>query len=296
MQLKFYNAAPPQPIVQDTIAFGLESSRRSTHVNRTYPRAATGPIPTVLFIHGRNASRDAYPKLAQSWAQAGYLVLRPDMADSYYEKLPASETDWRGRYGDTQELTERVDELVPHHLERDRLGLAGHSFGARCVQAALGMAFADGSDFRVLDVDCGLLLSPQGADGTTLAQPFGAMLAPLLTLTGTADDADKLEGGEQPASWRTQCAREANVITALSVYDFGDHGHGFPFGPSGRVDTTQQSVELDQCLAWLDWTLKDDRKAAKWATSGMWKAYGAPIAEYSVRNWPTNPLTQERVA
>lgn len=285
-ETKFYGGgSKAERIGADTVDFKL-STRPVTKVNRTYPlNTAGGPIDTILMIHGLGASNDQYPMLAEDWARRGYLVLRPDMLDSYHLEGNAAKLKWEQRMIETVEMADRAAELVPVGFTLGAFGLAGHSDGARSVLGALGLQLGgrEKPRYQTLAASCGLLLSPPGVDGTMVPEPFGQLVAPIFVVTGDADNG-MANNIPQPGTWRTQAA-QCNVTSYLSFYEGGDHGHGFPFNPTSqtqRTDEQQQAVELDQYAAFFDWYLRGLDAAGKWITTGMWREFGAPL-EFTIK-------------
>ena len=273
-------------LTNDTVQMRFRSTQRTTTVSRCYAGSGPGRIDTIAFIHGLGGSRDDYPMLAEDWARYGYLVLRPDMLDSPYCEGKDAKEQWEDRMRETVELAERVTELLPEGMTLGAFGLGGHSDGARSVMGALGLELRDGTRYTTQAARAGLLLSPPGRDNTMSDRPFGGFVAPLYSITGT-NDVGEVDDEVQPATWRTECALSVrDVVSVLSVYQDGDHGHGFPFGDHGRTDADQQVVVRDQCLAWWDWWLRGSDTAAKWTASGLWESYGAPFDEYYCNGLP----------
>lgn len=273
-------------LTTDTVQFRFRCTNRTTSVNRSYPAdPIDGAIDTIGFIHGLGGSRDDYPMIAEDWARYGYLVLRPDMLDSPYCEGKDAEDQWEPRMQETVELADRAAELVPAGMKLGALGLGGHSDGARSVMGALGLALYAGHRYVTSAARAGLLLSPPGQDNSMSDAPFDQIVAPIYTVTGTRDIGNVADE-TMPAPWRTECARAVpNVVSVLSVYQDGDHGHGFPFGDHGRTDVTQQAVVRDECLAWWDWWLRGSETAALWTAAGLWQK-DAPFFEYSAKNLP----------
>ena len=267
-------------VTTDVIDFRFLCTGRATQISRCYAADGPGKIDTIAFIHGLGGSRDDYPMLADDWARYGYLVLRPDMLDSPYCEGKDAKDQWEDRMRETVELAERAYQLLPDGLELRAFGLGGHSDGARSVLGALGLGLRNGKRYTTEAARAGLLLSPPGRDNTMSDSPFDGIVAPIYSITGTMD-VGEVQDELQPATWRTECARAVRDTTSvLSVYQNGDHGHGFPFGDNGRTDADQQVVVRDQCLAWWDWWLRGSETAALWTASGRWENNGAPFDEY----------------
>ena len=85
-------------------------------------QAPDPPYPGVVIMHGGAASQEPYMWAAEGFAEAGYMVLTLSIgrtADSHYED---------------DEDRARVSALAkPADVDRDRIGLAGHSAGGVAV-------------------------------------------------------------------------------------------------------------------------------------------------------------------
>ncbi|MEW1659138.1 chlorophyllase [Streptomyces sp. NPDC093707] len=143
---------------------------------------ATGSnLPVILFSHGFGWSMDGYAPLADHWAAHGFVVIQPTHLDSRTLGISAEDPRtpriWRFRIEDLTRALDGLDVLeasVPGlagRLDRDRIAVAGHSWGAQTASTLLGA--------RVLDSD--------GAPGEDMSDPR-VTAGVLLALTGLGDD------------------------------------------------------------------------------------------------------------
>ncbi|MFJ9631851.1 alpha/beta hydrolase family protein [Streptomyces sp. NPDC101175] len=143
---------------------------------------ATGSgLPVVVFSHGFGWSMDGYAPLAEHWAAHGFVVVQPTHLDSRTLGVPAEDPRtpriWRLRVEDLTRVLDGLDILeasVPGlagRLDRDRVAVAGHSWGAQSASTLLGA--------RVLDAD--------GKPGEDMSDPR-VKAGVLLALTGLGDD------------------------------------------------------------------------------------------------------------
>ncbi|MFE9331264.1 alpha/beta hydrolase family protein [Streptomyces sp. NPDC006925] len=143
---------------------------------------ATGTdLPVVVFSHGFGWSMNGYAPLADHWAAQGFVVLQPTHLDSRTLGIPAEDPRtpriWRLRIEDITRVLDALDTVaaaVPGlagRLDRERIAVAGHSWGAQTVSTLLGA--------RVLDTD--------GVPGEDLSDPR-VTAGVLLALTGLGDD------------------------------------------------------------------------------------------------------------
>lgn len=143
--------------------------------------ATDGDLPVIVFSHGFDWSMNGYAPLADYWTAGGFAVIQPTHLDSRTLGIPAEDPRtpqiWRIRIEDLTRVLDGLDVLkasVPGlagRLDRDRIAVAGHSWGAQTASTLLGA--------RVLDSD--------GVPGEDMSDPrvkAGALLA----LTGLGDD------------------------------------------------------------------------------------------------------------
>ncbi|MGW3196078.1 alpha/beta hydrolase family protein [Streptomyces sp. NPDC001118] len=143
--------------------------------------ATGGDLPVVVFSHGFGWSMNGYAPLADFWAAHGFVVLQPTHLDSRTLGLPAEDPRtpriWRFRVEDLKRVLDGLEVLeasVPGlggRLDRSRIAVAGHSWGAQTASTLLGA--------RVLDSD--------GVPGEDMSDPR-VKAGVLLALTGLGDD------------------------------------------------------------------------------------------------------------
>ncbi|MET9887593.1 alpha/beta fold hydrolase [Streptomyces sp. NPDC006430] len=174
---------------------------------------ATGRnLPVVVFSHGFGWSMNGYTPLADFWAARGFVVLQPTHLDSRTLGLTAEDPRtpriWRFRIEDLTRVLDGLDALeasVPGlsgRLDRSRIAVAGHSWGAQTASALLGARILDadgvpGEDMSDRRVKAGVLLAltglgddltPFAAEHFPFMRPsFDTMTAPALIIAGDHD-------------------------------------------------------------------------------------------------------------
>jgi predicted dienelactone hydrolase len=146
-------------------------------------------LPLVVWSHGRTGTRTAYALLCEGLAARGYVVVAPDHAgDTLLDWMlgAAVDDDTNGvqRVADLQWVldavldggTEATSGLV---VDRDRVAVAGHSYGA---WSALALAGAEPPDPRVRAV-AGL----QSFTRTLTKAQLGRVTVPTLLVVGALD-------------------------------------------------------------------------------------------------------------
>jgi predicted dienelactone hydrolase len=156
--------------------------------------ATGGGLPVLVFSHGYGWSMDGYAPLTDFWAAHGFVVVQPTHLDSRTLGLPAEDPRtpriWRLRIEDVTRVLDELDVLeasVPGlggRLDRGRVAVAGHSWGAQTVSALLGARVLDadgapGEDLSDPRVKAGVLLALTGRGGDDLS-PFAAEHFPFM--------------------------------------------------------------------------------------------------------------------
>jgi pimeloyl-ACP methyl ester carboxylesterase len=151
-------------------------------------------LPVILFSHGNGQSLYAYGPLVNYWAASGYIVINPTHLDSRMIAMaqddPRRPDLWRYREKDLISILDgldRIEEIVPaikNRIDRTRITVAGHSWGAQTASTLLGATHPDpryGSFVDIADsrVKAGVLLAVPGTGGDNLT-PFAAQHFPFM--------------------------------------------------------------------------------------------------------------------
>lgn len=148
-----------------------------------YPIGASHPLPLIVFAHGFALAPDAYTRLLDAWARAGYIVAAPTFpVEGANAPGGPSESDLVHEPGDLRYVVSR---LIGHSspfrslIDPRKIAVAGQSDGA---EAALAAAYDP--RFRDHRIDAAIILSGAPFPGFTGA-PRGS--PPLLAVQGTSD-------------------------------------------------------------------------------------------------------------
>ena len=200
----------------------LRDSARNKELEMSieYPTKG-GPHPLIVFSHGFGGSSRGYVGLSSYWASYGYVVIKPTHADSgaaqtLREAAEVWETqtaaDHRNRVQDVRFIIDSIDALEAKYpelkgkIDRERIGVGGHSYGAlTAVMIAGAKTFEQsGASSRQTDarVDAIIAMSPQGPEPNIglMEQSWDEIQIPALFMTGTGD---RGPGGREP-SWRRE--------------------------------------------------------------------------------------------
>jgi predicted dienelactone hydrolase len=230
----------PGPFAVDTVAsVTIHDARRGKDLEALVrlPKG-DGKFPLVVFSHGFGANKDAFAPVSECWASHGFVVVHPQHADAgkaanllrgdrgsdqdrrarLREMLMKERTSNGGfnspsaaanRVADVVTILDNFDQLekaVPAlagKIDCERIGMAGHSFGAATsllIAGATTSATGTKKSYADPRIRCVLAFSPSGAGeyGFTDAS-FGHLKLPMLCITGTRD----IRPGH-PIEWRRE--------------------------------------------------------------------------------------------
>lgn len=262
--------------------------------------------PVIVLSHGLGGSREASPYLGRHWAEAGYVAVFVQHSGSdvgVWEgaapgertkalKQAASLRSTLDRLGDIPFVLDTLEKwnVEEGHdllgkLDLDRVGMAGHSFGAVTTQAMMGQKFAGNRSRAEPRFDAFFPMSP--SPGRRIGSPaaFGHVEAPVLCMTGTKDGSP-LDPDMDPASRREVYAS----LPAGDGYELVFHGADhFAFSDrklragERRDDRIHPAIRKISLRFW-DAYLRDDPEARRWLKSKKPVEEGT-LAEEDVWQW-----------
>ena len=204
MLASLFTAAPVWAAGPITLCEGvwLDGLRDRAVPVRIRMPAGSGKVGVILFSHGLGGSLDAGSIWAHAWAEAGFAVvnLQHPGTDSAIFGKPGFKSALNGeqlvaRARDVQfvigELGRRVLEgqCDLTRIDQERIGVAGHSFGAQTVQAIAGQSLPMAVEPPLHDprVRAAIGLSPSPPLTGSAEAAFATIRIPFLSITGTAD-------------------------------------------------------------------------------------------------------------
>lgn len=159
------------------------------------PSTVTNPGPLIVFSHGLGGTREGCAYLGRHWAERGYIcvhVQHPGSDAGIFSfnedalataRRAAMDPDnWRDRPLDVSFAITQMQ--GDRRVDRNVIGVAGHSFGAHTAQLIIGRRVADES-YRDARVKAAIAMSP---NRPASARALRDMNTPCLYLTGTEDD------------------------------------------------------------------------------------------------------------
>jgi predicted dienelactone hydrolase len=270
--------------------------QRAVPVTVYAPQGGDGPFPVILFSHGLGGSRDGYEYLGRYWASYGYVVV-------HVQHLGSDEEVWQGkerarvgqalrqaarnprvaadRPADLRFVLDKLAALgnggepaLTGRLDLDRVGVAGHSFGAWTTLAVAGQVavLPNGREVSFADkrVKAAIAMSaPAPRRKADASVVFRNVKIPLFHMTGTKDDSPI---GETPAAERrVPFDHIEGADQYLVTFRGGDHMvfSGRPReAKGGEKDAQLQSLVKMGSIAFWDAYLKDEAEAKAWLSRG----------------------------
>lgn len=260
---------------------------------KIYAPKADGPFPVIIFSHGLGGTREAYGYVGNHWAAHGYISLHLQHAGS-------DDAVWRGggmqamqRAANAQNAIDRardvtfaLDQLVKLNqddafplrskLDMQKVGMAGHSFGANTTLLASGMRMGT---FSFVDkrIQCAIAMSAPPPASPNYEALFGAIRIPIYHLTGTKDESPLDRPGSTAKDRRVPFDNIRGADSYLTIFKDGDH---MVF--SGRrglrgdrsYDAAFHPLIQQSTLAFWDAYLKGDAVAKTWLQQEFAKELG----------------------
>ena len=302
-----YTPGPGALEVRDSGEFLLRDNARGKdlpiRVRAPEPTAeAPGPFPLVVFSHGMGGSSSAFGLLSEHLAAHGYVVIHPTHADSVRlgtrteqrqralqllrdPRGATQSVDLVGRVGDVKFVLDALDEIEaelerPGLIDRERIGMAGHSAGAMTTQVLGGMRFgrrgrAIGGVLAEPRFDAFAVISGQGTTrGTLTEDSWKSVDRPWLVVAGSEDVS--AASNETPESRRhpfdhapADGTKYLMFMEGATHSSYQGKGPGaaldgkLPDNPEWIVETTNTGV-----LAFFDAYVKGDGAALRWLSGG----------------------------
>lgn len=261
-----------------------------------------GPFPLSVFSHGMGGSSAAFGPLSECLASHGYVVVHPTHSDSVslgtraerrerarsLLRDPAGSVagvDLPDRVADVRYILDSIDAIetaldAPGLVDRERLGMAGHSAGAMTTQALGGLEFFTGrrslgTPLAEPRLDAFAVISGQGTNRRAITEDsWRSVDRPWLVITGSEDVSRASD--ETPESRRHPYEyAPADGTKYLLFLEGATHSSYQGKGPGALLDgkapdnlgwiadTTDLAV-----LAFFDAYLKDSADARAWLDSG----------------------------
>lgn len=312
----------------ETIDLAIDAKERSLPARVHLPRDGAR-YPVIVFSHGAGDNERTAPALMHFWASHGYVCILPHHAAAEEKSLRAkirrlerefelidldSAQDWRSRIDEIRILLDAIENAdtqlpaIASRINPDRIGMAGHSLGARTTMLLAGAAlFAPRNgpvSFKDARIDAAMLLSAVGTNGSTLTRDsWSRITVPMMVMSGSRDVRTPGESG----LWRAEPFTYAPPGNKYLLYLNGaDHltyigplraskperhlPMGAPEAPNW-VERTFPAVDQSRLFGYVcaastafwDAHLKADKSASSALTSGELDRISAGVAAITAK-------------
>ena len=247
---------------------------------KVYEPSRPGIFPLIVFSPGFGGSRDGYEYLGRGWSDAGYVVVIITHQGSDQEAVRrygatlsrdprasfSLQVDRTGDVALVLDSLDMIEQQIPSlsgRINRQRIGVAGHSMGAGTALLIAGARAAPPSGamrtFRDPRVAVAIAMSPQGAgeEGFTDTS-WSDLRVPVMTMSGTLD----LGIAGQPATWRLEPFQHMPPTDKFQVIVDGARHLSFATGERFHP------CILKETLAFWDSLLKQDAPRSRIASFG----------------------------
>lgn len=287
------DAGPADGVVVCEAVWRDGSRARDVPVRIRMPDGS-GPVPVVLFSHGLGGSLEAGTRWARHWAAGGIAVLhlqhpgsdarllRDDPGRGAFDALRAgmSGAQLLARVADVRFVLDELETRSREgacdfsRIDRSRVGMSGHSFGARTTQALAGQGFPARPGSRPLADDrilAAVAFSPSPPPGSVedARAAFTGVRIPFFSVTGTRDEVPLLTDvspEERTVPHRVMPPGEKYLLVFEDAEhsDFGGNPTRRRGGPEAHV---AEAIEA-ATLAFWNSTLLGDQGARGWLEAG----------------------------
>jgi len=286
------------PFKVETALFDWTDAKRGrvVPVKIYIPADAPTPAPLIVFSHGLGGSREGYAYLGSHWASHGLISLHIQHSGSDEEvwrdqtrplqSMKRAAADPKNALYRAQDVRFVIDQMerlnreeggFKNAVDLDKIGVAGHSFGAHTTLVAVGELFIlpGGKEIGFADsrIKAAVPMSaPVPRKRETLDRAFGKIAVPSLHMTGTLDHSPI---GETTApDRRLPFDHIHGADQYLVVFEGGDHmifsGRSRSAAAAGRgaKDALFQDLIRKSTTAFWDAYLRGDAAAKAWLADG----------------------------
>jgi predicted dienelactone hydrolase len=284
-----------------------------------YPKsvAADKKLPLILFSHGAGGAYDAFPQLSEHWASYGYVVIHPTHSDSVRlrrqrgddlsglraepERLRPS-VDVIDRLADVALILDSLDKIEAKEprlrtgdegrIDRDRIGMAGHSAGAYTTQVAYGTMIraprrgAPSRDLSDPRIKAAILISGQGLTNRSLTEEsWKNIRGPMMVFAGSLDVSaisnETPESRRHPYEYAPPGDKYLVYITGATHGSYQGRGLSrlLREEPTTDVKLITDAVAAGTLAFWDAYLLKD-ADAMKYLLSDQMAKFGGGAIEY----------------
>jgi predicted dienelactone hydrolase len=267
----------------------LADAKREKNVTvKVYYPEGEGPFPVIVFSSSLRGNKDRYPELARHWTSHGYVLVHPTHDDTGVEMVnggmhpPGDKV--LDRLRDVTAVLDGFDQLerVPAlrgKLDRNRIGVGGHSYGSYITMTVGGAISTVGQDRKKLAdprVKCVVPIAMAGPGEYGLDEDsWKSLTIPTLFIGGTQD----LRVG-RPDNWRFEGYRLSPTGNKyLVVIEGANHG---AYGESGPGNDAPRYVKAAATAFW-DACLRGSEKGKAYLSGDGFRRFAGNAATISAK-------------
>jgi dienelactone hydrolase len=223
-------------------------------------------LPIIVFSHGNAWSMDGYEPLVDRWAAAGFVVVQPTHLDSRRHRIGFDDARfasiWRVRIADLHAVLDHLGDILGQvgglltRVDRNRVAVVGHSWGAQTTGAVLGARVLDaagnpGEDFSHPAVRAGALIAATGTGDTLtpfavehlsfMRPDYSSMTTPALIIAGGKDQSAMSTRGPD---WFTDAYHLSPAPKRLITISDGEHTLGGIAGEAVKETTDEDPARV----------------------------------------------------
>lgn len=268
---------------------------------KIYFPATAGKYPVIIFSHGLGGTCDGYEYIGTHWAKNGYVSV-------HIQHKGSDDGVWRGKTDPMQEMKkatmdlesilnrpkdvtfaiDQIDKLdkdekseLKDKCDMDKVGVAGHSFGAYTALASSGRMLVGplGGKLNLADprIKACIAMSAPAKDKEKKNNSYAGYKVPCMHMTGILDDSPV--GDTKAADRRIPFDSIDKGDQYLITFKDGDHmifsGRGLKMGERAEKDKMFQELIKQSTTKFWDAYLKSEPEAKKWLVEGdLEKAMG----------------------
>jgi predicted dienelactone hydrolase len=287
----------PGPLVVRQVDVTWHDAKRDRDVPaRIYLPEGTGLFPVIVFSHGLGGTREGYGYLGKHWASYGYVCVHVQHLGSDREVFltgtPLLSTlgaamdrnNWRDRPLDVSFALDQLDKankddpVLKGRIDLEKVGVAGHSFGAYTTLAVIGFDVALQPPVTLRDprVKAAIAMSSPGKiGGATAEKAYSKIATPCLHMTGTKDESalfgTSADDRRRPYDSIRAPDQYLIIIKDADHFAFSDNKLDLLGGLQKRVPEHHDYIRAATTAFW-DAYLKGDENAKAWLRDGGFAA------------------------
>jgi predicted dienelactone hydrolase len=263
---------------------------RNVPVKVYFPKTGDGPFPVIIFSHGLGGTREDYEYLGRHWASHSYVSVHLQHVGSddavwreaavsnrlrAMRRAAESPSNAINRPADVSFAIDQLERLnresspIQKKLDLDRIGVAGHSFGAFTTLAIAGQVFTPGlnrqSSLADPRVKAAIPMSaPVPANKRRLDEVYAKIKIPCLHMTGTRDASPIAD--TKPEERRLPFDHSNASAQFLIIFQDGDH---MIFSGRERLLAKEEDAQFQKLIcasstAFWDAYLRGEEEANAW--------------------------------